>query len=269
MARNAYNGMPIWKYTIHGRYLMPFAAGQGRVFSVDNGKIIALDAKSGIVLKTYGSIGHSYGKGYFLVKNGSLIVVDNIKVRTFNINSGAELWSCALSPKSKALVNEDKVFIYGENECKCLELKSGKEIWKSDFSSWSTPKTNLFLAQRDLLIFDDAKERGKIVVHAVSSRNGRTLWTHDYTYEKSAGRWHVFYIKDTVWLQKSGIRKFEGLDPKTGNTKKIIPFPKAKVKLSGCHPMVATERYFLFSRPSDFLDLKTGKHFPFRLARCA
>jgi len=170
----------------------------------------------------------------------------------------AQLMSLTLAARG------ERVFFQNQEAVLCLDLKSGRQIWRSARAvalkrpGWSAPT---LVAHDGVVLSADRRD-----LVALSAKTGRSLWTC------KAGEGYnspvdVFVAGGLVWVGESNRRRGPdftvGRDPATGEVKKRISTDKA-YRNAGmphhrCYRNRATDRYILGGRAGvEFIDLEAG-----------
>ncbi len=274
VARDAYNGMLLWKRTTSNEDSPVLIHVGDRVYNVveDNGPLVALDARTGKVIQTYSEAGSPLEVFYL---DGRLLARTRSDVRCINTDTGKLQWWHDAG--ANVVAGDGRVFLQTSFRAKdgrrlhgfvCLDLASGRELWQSSTEQWPTQPNSLELVlyQGDILVFGGSGS------HAISAKNGMHLWSYNYGLIGHGGSYtKVVYIHGLLWVHnatsagpnKNTSYAWEGLDPKTGKVKKRLAHAVIKHR---CMYDVATERYFLCGS-MDFVDLVQGKHTRFTAAR--
>ncbi len=218
VARDAFNGLPLWKRRSNVATPSTFVAVGDRVYTVEGGSVVALDAASGKTVTTYLRFGTSGLPRQLLVHKGVLLMVWPDKLRAVDPASGKLKWKHDLEKGTYFTENfyyrvynsvyaeGDSVFFAvsgapywwggpGKKPAASLEVAlhglkfaDGSPLWKTDISermrrgaaNVSEMRRNKFLfARKGLLIFElCTKKRSSITVCAYSAVNGKFLWEH-------------------------------------------------------------------------------------------
>ena len=266
VARDAYNGLPLWRRAYDGtantlvvdsQHLYTMLGGQIAVIADDTGKVTA----------NYGKVVDPLG-AHFLFQNGQLVIYSSKGIQDFDTHSGKQGWSAPLPAKSQVLIENGTVVLFDAQgkTLTGLSLASGKEAWKSDCSTWLKGKDRMLFGRDGLLAFD--AEGGGVggtnrYVSAASAKDGKALWTYAYEVPRgdTASRRTVLYADGLVWVQKwmvvgTNTQQWVGLDPTTGKSTRMLTAPRTSSY--GCHADIATEKYVVFNRPADFMSLEDG-----------
>jgi outer membrane protein assembly factor BamB len=274
VARDAYNGMLLWKRTTSKEESPVLVHVGDRVYNVveDNGPLVALDARTGKVAQTYSEAGSPLEVFYL---DGRLLSRTRSDVRCVNADTGKLQWRHEAA--AKVVAGDGRVFLQTSFRAKdgrrlhglvCLDLASGRELWQSSTEQWPTQPNSLELVlfQDDILVFGGSGS------HAISTKDGKHLWSYNYGLIGHGGSFSkVVYSNGLLWVHnatsagpdKKTSYAWEGLDPQTGKVKKRLAHGGIKHR---CMYDVATEQYFLCGS-MDFVDVAGGKHTRFTAAR--
>jgi len=153
----------------------------------------------------------------------------------------------------------DRVFYQKGKDVFCLDLRTGKEQWK-------TPSGKMFVTNEHCVVCGSGAQ-----ITALSAETGKALWS-----EKPllCSIRDIFLIKDSVWV--GGFKPWKGKkkgkrgpawgpyfvtqrDMKTGKVLKHIE-PEGPGHHHRCWSNKATDRYIIGGRRgAEFIDLKTGE----------
>jgi len=271
LARDAHNGLPVWRRAYDGNSNTLVADGQ-RVYAMVGGSAAAIDGETGRVVAGYGKVDYPPG-ARFLLKDGVLVVSGGKDLKAYDTKAGKPAWTSPVPAKAQLLIEGSQVIVFDAagKSLSALELATGKEAWKADCSAWLKGKDRLLFGRHGLLVFD-AETAGKARhLAGVSAKDGKELWT--WTLDgPPQQRWTVLYAGGLVWAQKwmvagSKEQQWEGLDPATG--KSVKTHTVYRTSMYGCHADVATDRHVIFNRPADFMAWADGKVSRFRASRPA
>ena len=287
IARDAYNGMLLWKRAILAvkvRYGHSAAVPAGslvasgdRVFVVlkPRGPLAALDAATGKIVQTYKDVPCP---ACVLHHDGTLVLARRTDLHVIDAATGKLLWkrTGTLSRArnvwtvSPAVVGGDNVFFLQQAGRKGpvalvgAALRTGTEQWRKNIRSLLPAKTGspaLVSYYRGLVLLRDAAG-----VHAVSAKDGALRWS------AAGASGYVFGLRGLVWVQSKGAPKgakygWIGLDPATGEQKAQVGVPKSLPKhirgkriLDGqCNFPAATEHYIVTTTRMSLVDTQTGE----------
>jgi len=291
IARDAHNGLPLWKRPVVSAYAAgslkgkPFrfpkpvlVAGTDRVWTVlePNGRLVAIEAATGRTVRTYDNAGSPRQVVHLA---GTLVLSEKQAVRALDAATGEVLWRHNEPAYGTLVVGAGHVFFQSPwGTLVCLDAGTRAVKWRRVINTpgrdGSITKRRLHLCfhQRGLLVFGEGYA-GR-ATYGFSAENGAFLWRHEYhpVYQTT----DVYFQNDLVWIHgKEGDatkRWFSaGLDPRTGEAKRRIDWPAEYAKRTGhhrCYPNRASARYALLgSRNIDFVDWQAGKTDDIRTAR--
>ena len=278
IARDAFNGILLWDRPLAkwgpgqwtSRALRSIPATVPRRIVADGDRLFAtlgytapvsiLDASTGKVLAICeGSDGAEELRccqGVVLVRKGAATVMG------FDARSGKKLWEAKGNIQALSLAAANaKVFYQSGHDVTCLDLKTGKELWKTGGAAPAEaagkpgnkrrrPRSSPVIVYGDRVLFNGAQG-----LQAVSVDTGKTLWT---TKSESLGR-EPFIANGYIW-QRQG-KGLAGIDMVSGQAKKQIG--AADVFTEGhharCYQSKATVNYVITpNRGVEFVSL-TGK----------
>jgi len=205
-------------------------------FTLGNAAAVSiLDAATGKVIATCED---TASPSKLLVSDGVLCVLTDKRIAAFDGRTGKGLWTQATSrTASWAAAGGRMVYHAGGNELRCVELATGKAVWK----------TKLDVAGQ-LIIADGmvlSAAGGKM--HVVTFETGKTVWSSGKSSsggKRRRGKTSGLYVVDgTVWMGYRGQR----MDLKTG--KKLPPLPVKDLwspqHHHRCYTNKATSRYII------------------------
>jgi len=274
IARDAYNGMFLWKRKSEAPVPTPLVSVGERVYTVldKGGPIVSLDAITGKTIRAYAESDNAVQLFHHA---GRLIVRRDKDLRCFDAKTGKTVWTRDGAVK-QLLAGDGNIFIQAEgrtasgareSQLLALDLATGNELWKAGVTDWAKgPSQKLILYQKGVLVL-----AGK-GTHGVSAKNGKHLWSYTYSLIGHGGSFEkVVSMKGLLWIHTASTKgtkqyAWEGLDPQTGAVKKRVIQPSDFPMKHRCSYDVATERYFLCGS-MDFADLETGRYSHFSAAR--
>ena len=296
IARDAFNGLPLWrkpietkrppvseemfrqhryKYYWYGRRAL--ATDGDRVYAVltQGGPLAAIDAATGRTVTTYEKVD---SPEEIVLHEGRLLLTVYDEKRTWwsmmngfgtiacvDRESGERLWQLDGILGKYVLAVDDRVFFDANTDIMCVELASGKELWRVK----KPEGAGVPCFYRDGRLFLKGKRDN---LFAVSAGDGSLLWSYQYEDFSGYSDTDVFFVGGLVWVQAKGDPwAMIGLDPATGKETRRVDFPKEYPATRGhhrCHPNKATERYFLLDTAGiDFVDPQAGKVYDLRTFR--
>jgi len=297
IARNAFNGVFLWSRRVDvlavrgkaGRPLMlkgTTLAGAGgsngerhliakgnRVYAVRASRPVALDAATGETVRVYKDLSADRGMGMLLTDGGLLFAVPARHVRCVDPATGKTMWQHDGKGGTRITASDGRVFWSGQNsgaEVVCLDLLAGGELWRARVPGFVVSCRQGVLASET-----------KTHVVATSAETGKQLWTYKYTLGLYKA-WRTpceseLFMDGLLWVldgtfkgsQATNIRRWVGLDVKTGQVKRRHEVPHYKDPsgyVAGCAPHTATVKYLIAPR-SVYQDPATGKAAPRFTAR--
>ena len=198
-----------------------------------------------------GRDGNRFRKGYTGPRQGG----DELLVLL--VDTGQCLWrsKCRCMPLTLAVVGE-RVLFAEEQAVACLELDTGKQVWRAHYAGART-----LVVGDDTVFVADAHPK-KTTLTALDLRDGRRLW------KRNAGALPNFLFffapldifvahglvwglsEGLEWNAKPGSGHLLGLDPRTGEVRRRIPLTGAFTAGHHvrCYKGKATEDYLLFNK---------------------
>ena len=251
VARDAYNGLKLWEKRVEvaGRmHRPPIAAVGDRLYTAlkPRDSLVALDAATGSVAMTY-----AFPATMITYHDGVLIPGQGAHT-AWDAATGRKLWEAKSGTYDPCIIGDGRIFamVYGQKELICLDLKTGKEIWRTPALDKARPLCycdGILFAKAQLPRPEGAGGHAPIPVvnHAYSGRDGRHLWSHHYGVHWHQGRADVFFLGGAVWVQDDGPpQAWVALDPETGSVKKRVNIIGKRGFLR-CYPDRATGKYIL------------------------
>lgn len=293
VARNAYNGLPLWKLdcgttddgaALYWQNAGPLVADAKRVYAVKKDKAVGVDAATGEIAATFGT---KYAPARMLLLNGVLVTVcwegrDVSKsplvqsslwatwvsknstgtVEAFDAATGTPKWSMPVGAHT-ALAAGESVFVLGQTgnppaaqEVICVDLQSGKERWRVPHTKLGTDADlQLSVAGAGYVVVTKRKCSS---VAVLGESDGKVLWEDKVTPKADAKpgvtNWLWTPVVDgQLWLR--GQRR----DPLTGEAKGKMP---TWVPGQGCTPSVLVGNVITQSRGctyNEFPETDDGK----------
>ena len=290
VARDAYNGLFLWKREISDQHNPVLAAvGRDRVYTMLNkenkGALAALDAATGQVVRTYENVKGAVEGAFFL--QGTGILRTGSGIQCLDTVTGELKWENNLRPRG-LVIGDGRIFCLlarratrktETNELVCLDLSTGKELWHKGTEPWhvTSSKLNqlsLCFYKAEILVLAASKTGN----HAVSAKDGRYLWSHNYPLalgHSSYAKTPIF-MDNLVWIRREAPRPsrgfkghvLEGLEPLSGQVKRRIVQPSEFYLVQKCPANKATPRFVLCGT-LDFINLKTEEYVHFGAAKNA
>ncbi|WP_310551673.1 PQQ-binding-like beta-propeller repeat protein [Paenibacillus glufosinatiresistens] len=201
------------------------AAGDGNVFFLQKGQLLAVNAQTGKRLWKYGAglqwpLQYRNGKVYVSSKNGMIYAVDGSK--------GRRLWASSkpAAKTGKLLIDGDKLFAAADGGIRAYRLQDGKSLWEATVKDGYLPAESMIAAEG--LVLAEGSVSGAYtygVLYAFDQATGRRLWEADNHALPAA-------VKDgTVISQRTGnlldmqvLTTLDWLDARTGKTEKTVVY---------------------------------------------
>lgn len=303
-ARNAYNGRLLWRNDSGpskiGSFFQframvydewrPFIADEKYVYRPGGSKIIALDAATGKKAREFDTYKvYARGKGCSLLHDAGILYVvrdTSRQIRAIDRETGKLLWQFNMEGKIPfkrgdhgkewtVLAAGGRVYYLDDikKTVNCVDVKSDKLLWEKDISALPMNKLELLFVKNSVLTLYEGP--GLFKIHTIAAADGKTLWTYQAKSNRSGHHNnclypHTFLADGLVWIKETaGGMNMLGCDPMSGEVKRsIIPKNRVAKRYTSfhCFPHTATERFYITSIPSDFLNLKTGEVKEFRAA---
>ena len=253
-ARDAFNGLPMWRT----KGFACQVATDKLLYGISGGSVVSIDAASGKPIGRFGTAGKD---SQILLIDDVLIVAAGGEVRAQSVARGGPRWSVKADNAKHVVAGDKKVFFVEGNPRRggacaavCVELATGKQIWRSEEYPWLAKASGCSygagaLAYETSSFKDDAPGNA---VHVMAAGEGKYLWSYDFkpgmTHNKQA---RAFFLGSQLWVQANG---FTQLDLRTGREVRKIPGGTGH-----CYSPMATVR-FLVAGELNFSEVATGKH---------
>ncbi|MFH1022308.1 MAG: PQQ-binding-like beta-propeller repeat protein, partial [Planctomycetota bacterium] len=223
VARDAFNGLVLWRRPLAQACNATTVAVGDRVFTVLDDKVVALNAADGQVAVAYEHPGPKDLPRQILVHQGILLLVWTGNVCALDAATGALKWTYepgkdlwfilnwteSLKPPTPAFAGDDRVFFSASSDSSgwfggkqkaedvkvCimgLDVQTGQEKWRKDVSEWMRQgasdtramKSNQIVGYKDgLLLLDCRAEAKNIRLYALAGKDGSPLWTYRDSFE--------------------------------------------------------------------------------------
>ncbi len=270
-----------------------------------NAPVSELDAATGKTLRVFANTKYT---DEILYRDGLLVLAVNKapqkpgrirdkppvkkEVVAINARSGRVLWRrgdyVGISTKSDVFeritelcltVGDGRVFLVEEDAVVCLDLATGREMWRSPRPEKHTRQGHIpykpynlctLVTWRDVVLFAQAEEpytrktwnRGvKVLLTGLSASAGKRLWARECSKWGPGVQPDVFVIDGLVWTHAPDALAVIAIDPHTGEVKRRLSTKEAfnEVHHHRCFRNKATVRYLLTARRGiEFTDLASG-----------
>jgi len=207
---------------------------------------------------------------HFSYDGRNRVAIDHDKAKrivAIEAETGKRLWERIgprVSPLSLGALNDNVVYHDGE-QIVCLDLKSGEEKWKSE----AIPERLQMVAEEAPTLVLHEKvvfyARNKKMT-AVSLKDGKTLWTSDWTTNDYRSPVTAMLMNDLVWSMNITSARapgtFTGRDPLSGEIRKQFDLPPFKgIGHHRCYKAKASGNYVLLSRSGvEYVDPRTESY---------
>ena len=291
LARDSFNGLRLWhRDLLKGKLNDPGfnlprlsysrarpVASEKYLFAFVNGKIAALDAATGKVIREYPGSERSME----LIQHLDVVLVSGSRgVRAFSTETGKQLWARqAGDARNLAADSETVSYISGRTkrgepvEAFAVDLYSGKLKWNRTDFSWLS-KVYRTVMHNGQVVYEVSSLNDHNLgnaIHLLSSETGKLTWEMNFSPGMNHKRQaRAMFSGDDLWVLHGGrentAKKKDGkvketkvpvqvssIDPKTG---KILKTHSAG--LAHCFPPVATPKY-VFAGVLDLTNMETGK----------
>jgi outer membrane protein assembly factor BamB len=283
-ARDAFNGLLLWKRPAPGFVPLCLIATKERVYTVleKKGSLVSLDAATGQTVATFHK--GSYPEWAVCSKDRIFMSAGgrySKQLQCYDVATGDLRWQrdVRLRPTGglpNLVIDGEQAFYFNWQQGKlgCLDLATGKDLWQADVSKILTGTKwtyGLCSHQKGTLVVGEGT-RGR-QIHAFSDDDGKHLWSHGYQLVLSGrGQRHKgstydegFFVDGLYWTHVGKPRTvgggglaWEGLDPVTGKVKKRYQYSADATVGDACHRAQATVNYFLGGH-SKFVNTQTGE----------
>ncbi len=283
LARDSYNGVLLWtrpfkahtfkeaglplpekpdpklRLGVRTSKVRPVASGD-RLYVATEGKVLALDGRSGETVAEYGE---TRDPREILLVGGLLIVSEAKAVRAYDPESKNSLWETAVDAR-RIVADGDGLFVVTPKHVVGLDRKTGRERWRRE-----DPDAALALtctASGGYLVLEKSTLRDDPVgcgIKVYATKDGEILWTRDYKPDMTHFREaRAYFAQGLLWIpaEKEGLL---GLEPGSGSERK-----QWITRGKHCATPVATERFFM-APECEFTDFATGKQTRTRMFKAA
>ncbi|MBL7219271.1 MAG: PQQ-binding-like beta-propeller repeat protein [Phycisphaerae bacterium] len=282
IARDAFNGMPLWKiplpkwgwqtwqddwrkkYTgemgwiktlgfrtkIPGDYASRMVAdGERLYFTLGNSAPVSIiDAAGGKVLAVCEG---SESPRKLLLSGGVLVVRTARSTLAFDGVTGKQLWKVEGAAASPAASGSRLVYTHKGKTMRCVDIRSGKTLWESP----------LRVSGATMISGDTILSKTGSSMQTLSLTSGKTIWDNKKSNPKGRRRGHsgVYIVGDTIWLGYRGDR----VDLKTGKKLKSLGVTGlwSPQHHHRCYTNKATSKYVIGAMEGmEYLAIDGGEH---------
>ncbi len=260
VARDAFNGVMLWAQdfkTLDGHSVI--LSGQ-EVYLLREGQPVALEARTGKPLRTYGDATDRKG---LILADGLLLAFGPRDLIACDASTGSVKWN---SPDAASagtpVIAQGLMYFIGRTGLACLTLADGRIAWTKP----ARPEILFAFGDKVLTRLREKVSAKEIkgIYTALSGKDGAEAWT--YTSALAA---ETYFASGLIWIQnphdrasvstegfhnpKGGISlRWDGLDPASGQVKRSFVAP---VTLEyRCHTLYMTDRFLIGNRPVYFTD---------------
>ena len=264
VARDAFNGSKLWECAVdrplplHLSYYRMGAIGD-RLLTLLDGALVALDGATGEIVMRYpqNRVPFTYADGLIILGQGARMALD--------ATTGEVVWEGKVGGYDPCIIVDGKIYIHGKTQIVCLDLKTGKPLWRAEGGS-------IFCYRDGMLFGRGLSKEGQAVNRAYSAEDGKLLWSFDYKVSGHGGRADLFYLGGLAWVHKGTPASatlgeaWLGIDPATGKLARTVDYGEGQKVKHRCYGERATEGYIL-AGGMDFFDFRTGKHYAYHGGR--
>ena len=280
IARDGYNGLPIWQRPWNG----PNRGGSGEtsfavvatpefIFGVDDGRPVAVDARTGELVRTYSST----GTRQIAVLGDTLVAHTDTGVSVFAIDRETPRWQTHLAPgnqkKNKKLrwraprsilaFGASRIYLLDNpgQQLHCLDLEHGKEHWRVMLADSATYRTVNFADDRVIGIAQTKK------LEVYSGKDGTLLWSREGDYTPRFGNLQQnghYLTGEGVWVRT---RRYDWEIVSPQNGERIRMFETGMGGKNGCQGAILSGSHLVASRASTFFEIKSGEKRSFTFSR--
>jgi outer membrane protein assembly factor BamB len=270
IARDGYNSLPIWRtpwkspnWRGEGQTSFAVVATPEYVFGLQDDKPVALDARTGKLVRTYSCAGAKQ----IAVLDDALVAHTATGVSVFAIDRQAPRWQARLSegaqksgikpgwraPKSILAFGADRIYFLDNpgQQLHCLALNDGKKLWQVQLKDAGSYRTVNFAGQG---VIGVAQTK---MLEVFAAGDGRLLWTRKGSYVPRFGNLQQnghYLTAEGVWVRTARY-DWEIVAPRSG--KVIRKFATGMGGKNGCQGAILSGAHLVASRASTFFDLKT------------
>lgn len=243
-------------------------AGEGKVYLIQQGQLLALNAQTGKRVWKYGAklaapLLYQDGVIYASSQAGTLYAV--------NAATGKNKWNSSAPSKTpyQLLIDQDQLFAVN-GDIQAYNLKDGKLQWKDDYSE------KLYLpiqVQGDLVLAEDSVSGAYSyeLLHAFDRKTGKQLWEADnHALPIAAGNGTLRSQQTSNLMHMVALTTVDTLDAKTGKVLKSVEYnpeninPDEVLSSGGKAWIIGKQLYIsngnlLYSYPADADPAKSAK----------
>ena len=271
LARDAFNGLPLWTAGGIDTKVPPVAVGD-RVYAISRGgDLTALDAATGKAVKTYDRVVGTPKD--FVCLEGLLVVTDGEKaVWVLEAGTGKKTWLYECRSPRNLVAGEGGVYLIRGNVRRGeepvvvgLDLHTGEVKWERKGEGYEWARKSEQCAFSDGLLAYEVSSRSDSgsgnEVHVLLARTGGPLKDQEYTpgmtHKKQA---NAFILNRSVMVQDG--RTFRSIVDLARSAR------STRAGTGHCYTGVATPLFFIHGE-MNFTDLKTGKYTTNRITKGA
>ena len=277
VARDAFNGLPLWKLPSDSYRMATLGE---RLFVTKSGKVVERSARTGEVVRTF----DTDVPFDFVVVGETLVVQESRQITAWNTETGERRWVYEGAANGVA-ADEQRVYLQvdrsrrgGASELVALSLADGELQWQLPTDKVSDRSVKLVLVYEDVAVLADY--RGNYVVDAAT---GERLWDQRYNLIGHGGSYEkVLGVEGRIWIHVAKASPFKdvvtgelpqgrhnawvGLNRRTGAQERLLAQPDDFHSKHRCSFDVATGRHMLCGT-MDFADIQTGQYTHYGAAR--
>jgi outer membrane protein assembly factor BamB len=269
VCRDAFNGLPRWTIELDSpaRATCMIATPDGLILGLSGGRIVRVAAADGRLTPL---LDQRIPATLLLAASGVLLAYDESgTLAAVDLQRPRVLWQKRVPPlwhrPDGAVADAEKLYVICRPAADeplsvvAFNVRTGAEAWRRDVQALQPAapdkRENLSLVwvDRGILLLSSAPRWYKpkaCANHALSTRDGKLLWSFQYPATAHGGRaTNALPIGDLIWIKAAD---WIALDPASGREQRRIGGASER-----CYPDHATPRYLL-SGFMDLVDLQTG-----------
>ena len=287
-ARDAFNGLTVWRrdamqwprrWPPPGGPIQSLVIGDGKVFALRGGKIVALDLHTGEQRASYPVEGKPADKDALIFDGGILYSSLGDSVNAIDTRrGGTSLWSHRKPTKESHTYIRDMVYGEGKllyllqigkrdkekDSIVCLNAATGRELWSTAIDQYRSdvpkqrynPLINLFSVVKGAVV----AKVGDRSIYCFNLHDGKFRWKH---ITLSRGSHEIPFHHGLIWAfqtvaQRAQKHQWIGIDIETGKVAKTVD-TSGRFDFS-CSRESATVNYFINTKEGDFFAWDTGEH---------